>query len=132
MFANSYEGATAGSVMTLNHTFPMNINMSVGITKAAISQSSGNRVYVIKLVNYANVAYNVSVQLQNYPSSGKLSANADLYIMASKTANIAEENTFEEPMAVAPVKSSLAISGPTFTVNAAAYSINVLRVYSQE
>ncbi len=107
-------------------------NLGTQIVPARLG-NAGPRVYVsatrdaqkrrlyVKIVNANSTPERVAINLEG---AGKVGAQATLTTLSGKTPNAA--NSIEHPREVAPVKRSVAVSGPKFNETFAPYSVNVL------
>lgn len=130
IFSNSFHDIQAGTVQTLTYQLTGAAGIYVSVTLAKSSSRANTNVLVHKVVNTEAAAQAVTININNLPSGSKLDTTLELVQMSGT--NPQGENSFASPMSIAPMTSSLTITGPSFTFNAPGYSVSVIRAYASQ
>ena len=133
MYSTSFKGCESGSVQTLSYSLTGASNVSVAVAFGNLSAKersvrASNVVLVHKIVNFQATPTPLAVSVNNLPSSAKLNTTLDVVFMTSD--DPMKENTFDNPMAVAPQMTSIKVDGPSYTVTLAPWSVYVVRAYA--
>ena len=130
MFARAVEGATPGSVYTLNHTLQAGAsgqlrNVSVGALVGSVNATTS--LVILKLVNY-NLAQpaSLAIQLAGLPASSTVQSAVEVRTLASESE--LDENSFDAPLHVSVVEAVSGVGASSFVYSVAANSLTVLRL----
>ena len=137
MFSNSFNGLVSGSVQSLSYDLAQTTNISVAVAVGQMTAAecdkqgvaAGSLAYVHKIINYRDMDQNLTVSLTGLPSGAQLKPSLDVSVLATSGNSNRDQNSFREPTLVAPVQTTLAVSGPSFTVTLPKWSVVVARAY---
>ena len=132
MYADSLQGCVSGSVRSVAYTLTGAANVSVAVALGTLTPSmaaakASSAVLVHKIVNFQPMEAKLAISITNLPSGAQLNPTLDVTLLHSD--DPVAENTFDSPMAIAPLKSTLKVDGPQFTLTMPAWSVHVVRAY---